>query len=122
MRQVLFVGRACPVVVRTRLRQAERAIRAATHVGDIVIVLPVILPEANGTDLVPASLVQGEASAAWAPRRPSATRTCATLCHHPPIVHRNRRIGDARGDVDPPRATRWTVVVTLGSLVVQAQG
>jgi hypothetical protein len=44
--------------VPTSLFKAERAVRAATNTGDVLVILSVILPEANGTNLVSPALIE----------------------------------------------------------------
>jgi len=48
-------------------RQAERPVWTTANLVGVVVVLAVVLPEANGTDLVGAALGQSDATAARAP-------------------------------------------------------
>ena len=87
MRQASFLGSAHLSVVRTRCRQTERVVGSAAHVIGIVVVLTIVLPEADGTDVVAATLLQGDVTTAWALVRSTATGTHDVGEQHPPIVH-----------------------------------
>jgi hypothetical protein len=52
--------------VPTSLLKTEGAVRAAANTGGVLVILTVILPEANGTDLVSPALIEREAPTARA--------------------------------------------------------
>lgn len=75
-------------VVPSRLVQAERTVRPASDERGVMIVLPVVLPEANRTDLEPATLVESEVAATRTCESPSRFRRShdRTLVELPTVV------------------------------------
>lgn len=64
MRQYSSTTRAELREVSPSLRKAQLVVRAAANVISIVIVLSIVLPEADRTDLISASCRKGEETAA----------------------------------------------------------
>ena len=52
--------------VEAGLLETEHAVRPAAHAGRVVVILSVVLPEANRTKLESTTLAQSEEAAAWA--------------------------------------------------------
>ena len=60
-----IAGTECREVL-SRLRKAETPIRTSSNDGRVIVVLSVVLPVADRTDFIPASLREGEMAAAGA--------------------------------------------------------
>jgi hypothetical protein len=60
-------GAKC-TVIGSPLREAQITVRATEHFICVVIVLPVVFPEAHGADLVAAASTESFEAAAWAPQ------------------------------------------------------
>ena len=116
MRQDPFLRCADLSVVRSRRCQAERVVGATTHIVGIVVILSIVLPEADGTDVVTTSLVQRDAPAAGTRVRTVAAWTNDIEEHHASIVHLvgapNCRSGPSRKYVN--RAERALKITTDG--------
>jgi hypothetical protein len=63
--------------ITTRLNEAEIAVRAAAHLAGVLIILAVVLPETNMTNVEAAALAQRAIPAAWATIRSAVL--CRTL-------------------------------------------
>jgi len=58
-------------VLNSRFVEAKPTIRAAAHVGAVVVVLAVVLPSALPADVMRTAAVEGPVSATWARIRPA---------------------------------------------------
>ncbi|GAB3816635.1 hypothetical protein GCM10027605_66000 [Micromonospora zhanjiangensis] len=58
MPQIMGIAGAVAGEVLTSVEQAQTPVRSAAHPSRVVVVLPVVLPEADRADAVAASLVQ----------------------------------------------------------------
>ena len=70
-----FITRAKRHIVSSRLFEAKCTIRTASDDSGIMIVLPVVFPEANWADLEAASFAESEETTAWALQSSSGFRT-----------------------------------------------
>ena len=61
------LARAKVAKIRTPFAEAQGAVRSAADLIRIMLILPVIFPEANGANFVATSTEQGLEPAAWAP-------------------------------------------------------
>lgn len=66
MPDVLQVARTMGCEVAAAVEQAQPSVRSATYLGGVVIVLAVVLPEADRADLELPALIKGEVTAARA--------------------------------------------------------
>jgi len=66
MWDILFARCAKLLIVDSGLCEAEVAIGAAKYLVSIGVILAIILPEANGADLVSPALVERLVATAWA--------------------------------------------------------
>jgi tRNA(fMet)-specific endonuclease VapC len=60
-----LVTRAEAKIVPSSLIKTQGTIRTTSDPRGILVILPVVLPKADGTDLVSAALIESEMSAAW---------------------------------------------------------
>lgn len=82
--------------VAAGLGKAETSVRATSHYVGVVVVLPVVLPEAHRTDVVDAALGQGEIAAAWTAHRAAWLGVAQGLVFLE-IVHTTHRVMTVSG-------------------------
>ncbi|MEO5737720.1 MAG: hypothetical protein ABIQ82_09705, partial [Variovorax sp.] len=98
-------GSEC-VIVLPSLRKADITVRAAANDGRIFVVLPVILPKANGADFIATALGQREVSAARARDGGSFGRKVETGAHVFGGDGERQLVAEDRPTVRPARKAR----------------